>query len=97
MALQSPSLDIAGGAPVRSDLGAGLLLHDAQPHRGRDPDHGRSTHQARLSRWRSRVPRSTLPVARRSDLTLVLAFFFMMLNLTVDVIQTTVDPRIKRG
>jgi ABC-type dipeptide/oligopeptide/nickel transport system permease component len=27
----------------------------------------------------------------------VLAFFFMMLNLTVDVIQTFVDPRIKRG
>jgi peptide/nickel transport system permease protein len=27
----------------------------------------------------------------------VLAFFFMMLNLTVDVIQTMVDPRIKRG
>jgi ABC-type dipeptide/oligopeptide/nickel transport system permease component len=27
----------------------------------------------------------------------VLAFFFMMLNLTVDVIQTFVDPRIKRA
>jgi len=27
----------------------------------------------------------------------VLSFFFMMLNLAVDVIQTTVDPRIKRG
>ena len=29
--------------------------------------------------------------------TLVLAFFFMMLNLAVDIVQTFVDPRIKRG
>jgi peptide/nickel transport system permease protein len=27
----------------------------------------------------------------------VLAFFFMLLNLTVDIIQTMVDPRIKRN
>src|SRR5262249_28870163 len=35
--------------PAGHDPGAGLLLHDAQPRRGRDPDHGRSAHQARLS------------------------------------------------
>ena len=28
---------------------------------------------------------------------LVLAFFFVMLNLVVDVLQTSLDPRIQRG
>jgi peptide/nickel transport system permease protein len=39
--------------------------------------------------------RRDLPVLQGT--TLVLAFFFMLLNLTVDVVQTFVDPRIKRG
>ena len=39
--------------------------------------------------------RRDLPILQGT--TLVLAFFFMMLNLTVDVFQTFVDPRIKRG
>jgi peptide/nickel transport system permease protein len=39
--------------------------------------------------------RRDLPILQGT--TLVLAFFFMLLNLTVDVIQTFVDPRIKRG
>ena len=39
--------------------------------------------------------RRDLPILQGT--TLVLAFFFMMLNLFVDVIQTMVDPRIKRG
>ena len=40
------------------------------------------------------VPRD-LPILQGT--TLVLAGFFMLLNLTVDVIQTMVDPRIRRG
>jgi peptide/nickel transport system permease protein len=43
----------------------------------------------------SAIFRRDLPILQGT--TLVLAFFFMMLNLTVDVIQTFVDPRIKRG
>jgi peptide/nickel transport system permease protein len=43
----------------------------------------------------SAIFRRDLPILQGT--TLVLAFFFMMLNLTVDVIQTLVDPRIKRG
>ena len=43
----------------------------------------------------SAIFRRDLPILQGT--TLVLAFFFMMLNLTVDVIQTRVDPRIKRG
>jgi peptide/nickel transport system permease protein len=43
----------------------------------------------------SAIFRRDLPILQGT--TLVLAFFFMILNLTVDVIQTTVDPRIKRG
>jgi peptide/nickel transport system permease protein len=43
----------------------------------------------------SAIFRRDLPILQGT--TLVLSFFFMMLNLTVDMIQTTVDPRIKRG
>jgi peptide/nickel transport system permease protein len=43
----------------------------------------------------SAIFRRDLPILQGT--TLVLAFFFMMLNLVVDVIQTMVDPRIKRG
>lgn len=43
----------------------------------------------------SAIFRRDLPILQGT--TLVLAFFFMMLNLAVDVIQTLVDPRIKRG
>ena len=43
----------------------------------------------------SAIFRRDLPILQGT--TLVLAFFFMMLNLAVDIIQTTVDPRIKRG
>ena len=43
----------------------------------------------------SAIFRRDLPILQGT--TLVLAFFFMMLNLTVDVIQTLVDPRIKRN
>jgi peptide/nickel transport system permease protein len=43
----------------------------------------------------SAIFRRDLPILQGT--TLVLAFFFMMLNLSVDVIQTLVDPRIKRG
>ena len=43
----------------------------------------------------SAIFRRDLPILQGT--TLVLAFFFMMLNLTVDVVQTMVDPRIKRG
>ena len=43
----------------------------------------------------SAIFRRDLPILQGT--TLVLSFFFMMLNLTVDIIQTTVDPRIKRG
>src|SRR5437879_4854164 len=43
----------------------------------------------------SAIFRRDLPILQGT--TLVLAFFFMLLNLTVDVIQTMVDPRIKRG
>ncbi len=43
----------------------------------------------------SAIFRRDLPILQGT--TLVLAFFFMMLNLIVDVIQTLVDPRIKRG
>ena len=43
----------------------------------------------------SAIFRRDLPILQGT--TLVLAFFFMILNLAVDVIQTTVDPRIKRG
>jgi peptide/nickel transport system permease protein len=43
----------------------------------------------------SAIFRRDLPILQGT--TLVLAFFFMILNLTVDVIQTLVDPRIKRG
>jgi len=43
----------------------------------------------------SAIFRRDLPILQGT--TLVLAFFFMMLNLTVDVIQTMLDPRIKRG
>jgi len=43
----------------------------------------------------SAIFRRDLPILQGT--TLVLAFFFMMLNLFVDVIQTMVDPRIKRG
>ncbi|HTR83146.1 MAG TPA: ABC transporter permease [Reyranella sp.] len=43
----------------------------------------------------SAIFRRDLPILQGT--TLVLAFFFMMLNLTVDIIQTMVDPRIKRG
>jgi hypothetical protein len=35
--------------PAGHDPGAGLLLHDAQSHRRRDPDPGGSAHQARLT------------------------------------------------
>jgi peptide/nickel transport system permease protein len=42
----------------------------------------------------SAIFRRDLPILQGT--TLVLAFFFMILNLAVDVIQTTVDPRIKR-
>jgi len=43
----------------------------------------------------SAIFRRDLPILQGT--TLVLAFFFMMLNLTVDMIQTMLDPRIKRG
>jgi len=43
----------------------------------------------------SAIFRRDLPILQGT--TLVLSFFFMMLNLVVDIIQTTVDPRIKRG
>ncbi len=43
----------------------------------------------------SAIFRRDLPILQGT--TLVLSFFFMMLNLTVDMIQTVVDPRIKRG
>jgi peptide/nickel transport system permease protein len=43
----------------------------------------------------SAIFRRDLPILQGT--TLVLSFFFMMLNLAVDVVQTTVDPRIKRG
>src|SRR5471030_3307754 len=43
----------------------------------------------------SAIFRRDLPILQGT--TLVLSFFFMMLNLTVDMIQTMVDPRIKRG
>ena len=43
----------------------------------------------------SAIFRRDLPILQGT--TLVLAFFFMMLNLAVDVVQTMVDPRIKRG
>jgi len=43
----------------------------------------------------SAIFRRDLPILQGT--TLVLSFFFMMLNLLVDVVQTTVDPRIKRG
>jgi peptide/nickel transport system permease protein len=43
----------------------------------------------------SAIFRRDLPVLQGT--TLVLAVFFILLNLAVDVIQTTVDPRIKRG
>lgn len=43
----------------------------------------------------SAIFRRDLPILQGT--TLVLSFFFMMLNLSVDVIQTLVDPRIKRG
>ncbi len=43
----------------------------------------------------SAIFRRDLPILQGT--TLVLDFFFMMLNLIVDVIQTMVDPRIKRG
>ncbi len=43
----------------------------------------------------SAIFRRDLPVLQGT--TLVLAMFFILLNLAVDVIQTTVDPRIKRG
>jgi peptide/nickel transport system permease protein len=42
----------------------------------------------------SAIFRRDLPILQGT--TLVLAGFFMLLNLTVDVIQTTLDPRIKR-
>ena len=42
----------------------------------------------------SAIFRRDLPILQGT--TLVLAFFFMLLNLTVDIIQTMVDPRIKR-
>ena len=43
----------------------------------------------------SAIFRRDLPILQGT--TLVLAGFFMLLNLTVDMIQTMVDPRIKRG
>ncbi len=43
----------------------------------------------------SAIFRRDLPILQGT--TLVLAFFFMLLNLTVDIIQTMVDPRIKRN
>jgi peptide/nickel transport system permease protein len=43
----------------------------------------------------SAIFRRDLPILQGT--TLVLAAFFMLLNLTVDVIQTMVDPRIKRN
>jgi peptide/nickel transport system permease protein len=43
----------------------------------------------------SAIFRRDLPILQGT--TLVLAVFFMLLNLTVDVIQTMVDPRIKRS
>jgi peptide/nickel transport system permease protein len=43
----------------------------------------------------SAIFRRDLPILQGT--TLVLAGFFMLLNLTVDVIQTMVDPRIKRN
>ena len=43
----------------------------------------------------SAIFRRDLPILQGT--TLVLAGFFMLLNLTVDVIQTMVDPRIKRS
>ena len=43
----------------------------------------------------SAIFRRDLPVLQGT--ILVLAGFFVLLNLTVDVIQTMVDPRIKRG
>ena len=43
----------------------------------------------------SAIFRRDLPILQGT--TLMLAGFFMLLNLTVDVIQTMVDPRIKRG
>lgn len=39
--------------------------------------------------------RRDLPVLQGT--TIVLALFFVLLNLAVDVLQTTIDPRIKRG
>ncbi len=43
----------------------------------------------------SAIFRRDLPILQGT--TLVLAGFFMLLNLTVDIIQTMVDPRIKRN
>src|SRR5258708_20110448 len=43
----------------------------------------------------SAIFRRDLPILQGT--TLVLAPFFMLLNLTVDVIQTMADPRIKRN
>ena len=43
----------------------------------------------------SAIFRRDLPILQGT--TLVLAGFLMLLNLTVDIIQTMVDPRIKRG
>ena len=43
----------------------------------------------------SAIFRRDLPILQGT--TLVLAGFFMLLNLTVDIVQTMVDPRIKRG
>jgi peptide/nickel transport system permease protein len=43
----------------------------------------------------SAIFRRDLPILQGT--TLVLSFFFMMLNLTVDMIQTLVDPRIRGG
>ena len=65
-----------------------------QPDRRLDPDRdGVRLAGHRLPAEQRDLPRD-LPILQGT--TLVLAFF-MMLNLTVDVIQTMVDPRIKRG
>ena len=50
-----------------------------------------------LKQWRYTSSRDYLGIFQAVVInTLVLAGFFMLLNLTVDIIQTTLDPRIKR-
>jgi peptide/nickel transport system permease protein len=43
------------------------------------------------------TPRSSARPAAAAGTILVLALFFVLLNLVVDVVQSTLDPRIQRG